>query len=163
MDYINKLFKGSGAIYAILFIGLIVYTELLVLLVQKFPSFDVREFSEIFYNISVGSAAILLGIAGFKLLNDFSTQWGAEWREKVFKNKYSPALIGSTFNLIESGDFPGKVYIWDFSENKKFQIASGATFTDFGFSYNKVITLDPTNFNNIQEGEPILTKGGWGS
>lgn len=155
--------KFSGLQFLIFLFGLIIYTELLIFLVQTFPFWNIKDFSEVFKNLSIGLGIISVGLGVFKILNDFSSPLGSSWRAGILKNKYNPLLIGSFFNLIESKDLPGKYYIYDFAENKKFLLASGATFTDLGFKPDQVVTLSIGDFDNILEGEPILTKGRWGS
>lgn len=144
--------------------SVLLYLLVLILIMQIFPSQSIIDYSQIFYNFSLGIGAILAGIGGIKILSEYAKKLQYERKIRHWKSIYDPSLHDTNFRLINSADNPDWIYVHDLNSNQKIHIGSDATFREFGFSRNWIVTLQQKDFNQIKTVEDvILTRGKFGS
>ena len=140
------------------------YFLFLVLIIQMFSSQSIINYSQIFYNFSLGIGAILAGIGGIKILSEYARKLQYERKIRNWRSIYDPTLHDINFKLINSADNPDWIYIHDLKSNQKIHIGSDATLRELGFSRRWIKTLSHDDFNKIETVEDIiLTRGEFGS
>lgn len=144
--------------------SVLLYLLTLVLIIQMFSPQSIIDYSQIFYNFSLGIGAILAGIGGIKILSEYARKLQYERKIRNWKSIYNPTLHGTNFKLINSVDNPDWIYVHDLKSNQKIHIGSDATLREFGFSRKWIVTLSHGDFNQIKTVEDIiLTRGEFGS
>ena len=143
---------------------ILLYLLILILIMQIFSSQSIVNYSQIFYNFSLGIGAILAGIGGIKILSEYARKLQYERKIRHWKSIYDPTFHDKNFKLINSSDNLDWIYVHDLNSDQKIHIGSDATFREFGFSRKWIKTLPLDDFNRIKTVEDIiLTRGEFGS
>lgn len=125
---------------------------------NHFGQIDWFYWTSVFQNIFVGLgsiAAIIFGwIQVLPIVKAFKKENADYWMKKYPKRNF-----GGTFKLIESSKRKGKIYLLDLKTNTKHHIASQPTRYDINMDDLEVETIGKEDFDKIEEGERILTKG----
>ncbi len=164
----SKYLKTEYAAYLMISIFIAIYSYFLSYSLTKLPisvsiNLTTLEFSEIFSNYTVGFGALLAGLGGLKILNE----WGSNIKENNRRNKlrdelkvrYPSIAQGKKFRLIETKFPPGWVYLHDKIMNEKHHIASMLTMIKLGFNRDEVDIISQIEFNAIPEKQEFLTDG----
>lgn len=116
--------------------------------------------SEIFYNFAVGLGAIGGGIfIAMKGIIAFLKKKAQGLPIRKIKKKYPREKMNRTFKLVDTEKVPGKVYLLDLKDGKRYWIQSGPTFLDLNFFWDDFVRIEQTEFDKYKEGTPILTSG----
>lgn len=141
-------------------IVVIVFFLMSILFFPLFISIDkVETYSKIILNITLSFGAFFGGLGGLKLMDDFLKQKKIELIIKELQELYPISKFGDSFDLVESEEAKGMIFIRNKITNNLHHIGNRWTLRDLGFYVFKVITLSKEEFERYHKGERYLTRG----
>ena len=120
---------------------------------------NIKNIFEIFYYFFGGIGLFLAGIAGLKLIFDWSAK--AKEQNKIKKRTselmtlYPFEELNNSFRLIRGDIDKRPVYLHDYTIGEKRWISSPETLRALGFDFNMVKTIPQLDINSIKVGDEI--------
>ena len=124
---------------------------------ERWSMENFKVFSEIFYNLLVGTAAGVFVI--FQAISKLIKIIGNFLYKRNIRKIYPREKLKKTYKIIYSNSSGGRLYLADQVKPTKYWIASAPTLLDLGFTWDDAERVDDAAFNAYPTGPRILTSG----
>lgn len=144
----------------IIFLFLVSLVTLGYLVVMHFLSDEAiahhRKVIDAFQPLAIGLGALLSGAAAFNYLDNWLRKQKIHQETVLdWRKRFPLSSLGKDFEVVQSEDKEGVLYIWDKKNHKKHWIIDPETLRWLSFNYSDVITLSSEDFAKIGRGDNV--------
>ena len=134
-------------------------TCLFILICSQFPDWVWwQKFAPVFNDIGLGLGAILAGIGAIGIIDDYRSKKNNEKSNQKWINKFPVERLNKDFDIIQSDNAKGILYIHDKKLNKKHWIADPISLRAMGLDFSNTKTISYEEFKSIESAGNIQIK-----
>ena len=111
-----------------------------------------------FQSICVGFGALFAGFGGLKIGLDWLKQERLKRKLTELARRYPIDSLGKNFELVDTLSIPGKWWLIDIDNKRKYWIRNLETARDLGWAYSMVKHVHDKYLDRFVIGEPINTR-----
>lgn len=111
-----------------------------------------------FQSICVGLGALFAGLGGLKIGLDWLRQERLKRKQIELSQRYPIDSMNKNFELVDTLSVPGKWWLVDIDNKRKYWIRNLETARDLGWTYSMVKHVQDKYIDKFTVGEPINTR-----